>query len=184
MFISIGGWFLWNIALAGVYDRKTKIYRVRYAFYDTFGQSGLWWFTLILVVLSAVVFEYAVSSLRAAWFPQDADTFQALEQDLEVRKRFEEASARELGLGWELRGKGKKTSFEIRREEEERVEQERREEEVKQILRMRPAGGEETRDERPEGCRKSLQGGLDEVERASMDVSVELSRRFGSVKKE
>lgn len=99
IFLSVGGWFLWNIILSAIAQRDQKVYRVRDGFFNTFGQSGLWWFTLILIVLSAVVFEYGVSSLRAAWFPTDADTFQALEQDLEVRKRFEEASALELQGG-------------------------------------------------------------------------------------
>jgi phospholipid-translocating ATPase len=186
IFISVGGWFLWNILLAVSYDPKTKIYRVRDSFFATFGPSGLWWFTLILIVLSAVVFEYGVSSLRAAWFTTDADEFQALEQDLEVRKRFEEASAAELQGGWEQRGKKKRTSEEILREEGEaarqRAEQEQREEEIKEILRSRPdelSGGAQTKD----GGRKSLQGVLNEVGQTSMDVSGMLSQRFGSVKR-
>ena len=187
MFISIGGWFLWNIALAAVYDPKNKIYRVRHAFYDTFGRDGLWWLTLLLIILSVVVFEYGTSSLRAAWFPTDADTFQALEQDLAVRKRFEEASAGELGQGWEQRGRKKKTSTELVREEEEKKkreeEQERREEEVREILRRRPDGNVSSVAKK-ESERMSMQGVMDEVGRASLDVSDMLSQRFGSVKKE
>lgn len=186
IFISIGGWFLWNIALAAVYDPKNKIYRVKHSFYDTFGKDGLWWFTLILIVLSAVVFEYGVASLRAAWFPSDADAFQALERDLSVRKRFEEASAGELREGWEQRGAKKKTSSELLREEQERArsqeEQERREEEVREILRTRPDGNVSAA-ARKESERMSMQGQLDEVGRASLDVSEMLSKRFGSVQK-
>lgn len=184
--ISTGGWFLWNIILSATYNPSTKIYRVRSGFFDTFGPSGLWWFTLILIILSAIVFEYGVSSLRAAWFPTDADTFQALEQDLTVRKRFEEASTMELQGGWEQRGATKEMSLEAQQEEAEAVrreeEQERREEEVREILRSRPDGSNSVTATKGSE-RKSTQEVIDEVGRASMDVSEMLSKRFGSVRR-
>ncbi len=187
LLLSIGGWFLWNIILSAIYNPKNKIYHVLDSFFDTFGKSGLWWFTLILIILSAVVFEFGVSSLRTAWFQTDADMFQALEQDLNIRKRFEEAAAMELRQGWEERAPKKKSSFELRREEEverrEHEEQEKREAEVREILRSRPDGPispvavEQSK-------RMSTQDVIDEVGRTSMDLSEMLNRRFGGVRGE
>jgi phospholipid-translocating ATPase len=185
LLLSIGGWFLWNIILSAIYNPANKIYHVRDSFFSTFGKSGLWWFTLILIVSCAIVFEFGVSSLRAAWFPTDADTFQALEQDLEIRKRFEEAASLELRQGWD-RGK-KKTSFEIRKEEEEErqrnEEQEKREAEVREILRSRPDGPASEAAVR-QSKRMSTQDIIDEVGRTSVDISEMLSKRFGSVRRE
>jgi phospholipid-translocating ATPase len=125
--LSIGAVFLWNIILAGIYPND-KIYHVRHAFFDGFGKNPLWWFVLILSIVCVTMFEMSVTVLRRTYFPTDADRFQELEKDLEIRKRFEEASAMELRQGWD-RGQ-KKSSFELRREAE-----------VQAILNARPGGG-------------------------------------------
>jgi phospholipid-translocating ATPase len=170
--LSIGGWFLWNILLNLIYPTKNKIYTVKHAFLDHFGKNILWWLTLILILLSVILFELGVASLRAAWFPTDVDIFQELESDLEVRKRFEEASALELQQGWD-RGK-KAGSVELERErveqERERVEQEKREGAVRVLLQNRP-------DDVEGGARRSVAG-----ERRSADVDDAIKRRFGSVR--
>jgi phospholipid-translocating ATPase len=166
--LSIGGWFLWNIILSAIYPTKNKIYTVKHGFFDHFGKNILWWLTLVLIVLSVVLFELGVASLRAAWFPTDVDIFQELERDIEVRKRFEEASALELQQGWD-RG-AKKGSLDVEREKEkDRVEQEKREGAVRELLENRPGGAEG-------GARRSVAG-----ERGSVDVDEVLRGRFGSV---
>jgi phospholipid-translocating ATPase len=162
--LSIGGWFLWNILLNLIYPTKNKVYTVKHAFFDHFGKNILWWLTLILILLSVILFELGVTSLRAAWFPTDVDIFQELESDLEVRKRFEEASATELQQGWQ-RGK-KKESLEVERE---RVEQEKREGAVKVLLENRPDGVEGAE-------RRSVVW-----DRRSTDVDEAIKRRYGSV---
>jgi phospholipid-translocating ATPase len=169
--LSIGGWFLWNIILSAIYPTKNKIYTVKHGFFDHFGRNILWWLTLVLILSSVIVFELGVASLRAAWFPTDVDIFQELERDLEVRKRFEEASALELQQGWD-RGR-KKGSLEVEREKErvekEREEQEQREGAVRELLQNRPDGVEA-------GARRSVAG-----ERGSADVDEAFRGRFGSV---
>ncbi|KAI9791570.1 MAG: hypothetical protein M1833_001491 [Piccolia ochrophora] len=97
--LSVGGWFLWNILLATSYQKNT-LYNVKNGIFHRFGRDLLWWLVLILVVLCCCVFEAGVSSLRSAWFPTDADIFQELEQDPEIRLRFEEAASVELQQGW------------------------------------------------------------------------------------
>lgn len=144
LIISIGGWFLWNILLSAIYHNN-KIYFVKGTFFSKFGKNPLWWFTLILILVSVIGFEIAVISLRAAYFKTDEDTFQELERDLGVRMRFEEASAEFLAMGWEGKGEMKRKAEEERARKEEAKrrkdeEQMEREMEVGELLRNRPSG--------------------------------------------
>ncbi|KAF2736021.1 phospholipid-translocating P-type ATPase [Polyplosphaeria fusca] len=175
--LSIGAWFLWNLLLSTLYAPTNKIYYIRSAFLRTFGRSLTWWATLLLVITSFCVFETAIAALRATFWTTDEDTFQQLEKDALVKRRFEEASAGELQAGWD-RGSNKE------RDQEERVrgvveglrrrEEERREREVGEMLRNRDEGGDE--------------GGVGkkqverEVERE--DLESMFSRGFGRVREE
>lgn len=174
IFCSVGGWFLWNMILAKTYS-DNKIYSVRDAFFYRFGRNPLWWLTLILILVACVVFELVVSSGRAGLFPTDVDVFQELEQDLEIRKRFEEAASVELQQGWD-RGK-KKSSFELVREEEE---QRRREGLVQEMLDNRP-GVQHEDYTRPGLERRETEDG---VKRRSTDIERMLRRGFGAVRRE
>jgi len=80
-----------------------------------FGQNALWWLTLILILFAVLLYELAVSSMRALIWPTDVDIFQAYEQDPEIRKRFEAAAADELQLGWDQ--ETEKSNLEFMREE-------------------------------------------------------------------
>ncbi|KAI9666833.1 MAG: hypothetical protein M1829_005636 [Trizodia sp. TS-e1964] len=93
--LSVGGWFLWNLILSAVY-KSAVIYSVRSGFLKIFGHDGLWWLVLILALLVVVLFELALKSLKAAFWPSDVDLFQEYERDPTLRKRFREASASEL----------------------------------------------------------------------------------------
>ena len=113
MVISIGGWFCWNMILSRRYKMSAGkgVYHVRGNFLEQTGHSLSFWLVLLVTVVAAVVFEVAVSAVRANLFPTDVDIFQEYEQDLEIRRRFEEAAAMELQQGWD-RG-SKKASFEL-----------------------------------------------------------------------
>jgi len=169
---SVGGWFLWNLILSATYHNNW-LYNVKGGILHRFGRTLLWWLTLALMVSSCVIFELGVASIRSAFWTTDVDTFQELERDLHIRKRFEEAAALELQQGWD-RGE-KKSSLELERAE---AEQAAREGEVQNILRNRPETLEEGRanvvvppaDERPP--------------RRSTDMQEMLSRRFGTVRSE
>ncbi|PSK42933.1 hypothetical protein B9Z65_6887 [Elsinoe australis] len=185
---SIGGWFLWNIILAGVYQDNRQ-YFVKGGFTGRFGRNPLWWATLGLAVAAVLLFELAVRSVKAAYFPTDTETFQVLERDLGVRKRFEEAAAMELQQGWR-RGE-KKSSVEIRREEEE---EERRAREVEELINNRPeavrglgvdvGGGRVVERVRTSEERVVVVEDGGGVGRRSTDIQEMLSRRFGKVKKD
>ncbi|CAG8177040.1 unnamed protein product [Penicillium nalgiovense] len=96
------------------------------------GHNLLFWTVLFLSVSAVLLFEFTVSTLRALFFPTDVDIFQEYEQDLEIRKRFEEAAASELQQGWDHGNK--RSSFEIARENAEKAEMDARERQVRELL--------------------------------------------------
>lgn len=144
IFVSVGGWFLWNIILSSTYKPSSTIYYVRSTFLRGFGASLTWWLCLLIILSAILVFELATTSLRAVYFTTDEHIFQTLEQDPLVKRRFEEAAAADLQQGWD-----RKTNKE--RDQQERVEetvrkvkqreQERREGEIRDLLRNRVESG-------------------------------------------
>ena len=137
MAISVGGWFLWNMILSRRYTMQSGkgIYHVSGNFLRQTGHCLSFWVVLLVAVVAVIVFEIAVSAVRANVFSTDVDVFQEYEQDSEIRKRFEEAAAMELQQGWD-RG-GKKASFEVLREMHEMGEvdeEEARERQVQELL--------------------------------------------------
>ena len=129
MFLSVGGWWLWNLILSEVYSSDDNIYHVNGGLVQSFGRNPLWWLTVILIVLTVSVFEILMKAIKAIYFPNDVETFQVYERDLEVKKRFEESAAELLQQGWD-RGT-KKTSLDIAREADEQAI---REAEIQDIL--------------------------------------------------
>ncbi|KAF2157137.1 phospholipid-translocating P-type ATPase [Myriangium duriaei CBS 260.36] len=184
--VSIGGWLLWNLLLSLTYSNN-KIYFVKGGFQNRFGRNILWWTVLLMAVASVLLFEFSVRALKAAYFPTDAETFQELERDLSVRRRFEEAAALELQAGWH-RG-NKKSSVELVREREE---EDRRAREVEELIRNRPEQvrglGVDVRGarvvERIQTAEERVLVDEDGVGRRSTDIQELLSRRFGKVKKD
>lgn len=90
--LSVGGWFLWNVILASTYTNNV-IYNVKDGFFDRFGRNPLWWLTLILIVIACWALEVGVKTMKASWFPSDADIFRQLEKDPAMKQRFEDAAA-------------------------------------------------------------------------------------------
>ncbi|GAM82430.1 hypothetical protein ANO11243_004100 [Dothideomycetidae sp. 11243] len=185
-FLSIGGWFLWNLVLSLSYHNN-QIYYVKHGFTQRFGRNLLWWTVLLLNICSVLLFEFTVRALKAAFLPTDAEIFQQLERDLAVRRRFEEAAALELQAGWH-RG-SKKSSVELVRE---RDEEDRRAREVEELIRNRPnnvlglgvdAGGVRIVD-RIQPAEERVVVDEDGAVRKSTDIQELLSRRFGKVKKD
>lgn len=129
--ITIGGWFLWNIVLSASY--KDTLYRVKDSFFTGFGNDLLWWAVLGLCLVCTLFFEMCVRSLTASYFPSDVDTFQRLETDASIRRRFEEASVMELQQGWKARTETLSTR-KSRKMQQAADEAARREEEVREIL--------------------------------------------------
>ncbi|OAL46397.1 phospholipid-translocating P-type ATPase [Pyrenochaeta sp. DS3sAY3a] len=173
IFLSVGGWFLWNIILSATYSPTSKIYYVRTSFFLLFGRSATWWATLVLILAATLVFEFAVMGLRKAVAPTDEDVFVALEKDADVKRRFEEAAAGELQGGWDRKGVGRVGQGgegEEMAEKIKRDEQQEKEKEVSELLRRRGRG------ESAEHSREQ------EQEQDGGDVDRVLSRGFGAVR--
>jgi phospholipid-translocating ATPase len=98
IFLSIGGWFLWNIILSSRYSSSQgkHIYIVKDNFLLISGRSLQFWTALLVIVGAVVIFELTITTICIALFPTDVDIFQELEKDPEIRRRFEEAAASEL----------------------------------------------------------------------------------------
>ena len=178
--LSVGGWWAWNLALSAFYNEYDPIYNVNHGITERFGRNPLWWLTLLVGVMAVVLFEIAIKSVRTAIWPSDVDTFQALEHDIEVRKRFEEASADLLQQGWH-RGT-KKPSLDLGREAQDQIE---REAQVQELL-DRPRTMDGTNYD--SGIRRrdsgtAVKNGMQEKFRPSVDISELFSKGFGKVKK-
>jgi phospholipid-translocating ATPase len=127
LFLSIGGWFLWNMILSSRYnDAKSgkSIYDVRGNFLTRIGRSLNFWAVLFLIVAAVLLFETTVTLFRQYFFPTDVDIFQQLEKDPAIKRRFEEAAASELQQGWDRDSSKVKSSLEIARDEEEQLARE------------------------------------------------------------
>ncbi|KAJ5653097.1 hypothetical protein N7490_000100 [Penicillium lividum] len=129
--ISVGGWMMWNMILSKKYKLSSGkgVYDVPGNFLHHVGHNLLFWAVLFVSATSVLMLEMAVSTLRALFFPTDVDIFQEYEQDLDIRRRFEEAAATELQQGWDHGTK--KSSLEIAREN---IEMEARERHVQELL--------------------------------------------------
>ena len=68
------------------------------------GKTPAYWLAFLCAVVTCIVFNVAIISLRIAFFPKDADVFAELEKDPLIKARFEEEAASELQQGWN-RGK-------------------------------------------------------------------------------
>lgn len=79
MFISLLGWFLWNILLSVLFPRSPGPYLVRDGFLEGFGRTGMWWLVHFVALSGLVVFELAITSVRKSLWPTDRDLMQEIE---------------------------------------------------------------------------------------------------------
>jgi len=78
-FLSLLGWFMWNVLLSLLYSRNPAPYLVRDAFVKGFGRTWMWWLVTFMVLSAVVVFELVVTALRKSLFPTDQDLMQEVE---------------------------------------------------------------------------------------------------------
>ncbi|EAU39354.1 conserved hypothetical protein [Aspergillus terreus NIH2624] len=183
MIISIGGWFMWNLILSKRYDFKSGdgIYHVIGNFVFQSGHDLGFWAVLLVTTAAVLLFEIVVSAVRANLFPTDVDVFQEYEQDLDIRKRFEEAAASELQQGWDHGTK--KASFELAREAAELAA---REQQVQELLaRPRVMHKAASGSGRVEMEAVELQGRGEETSgrRRSVEIQELFSKGFGTIRK-
>lgn len=119
--ISVGGWWVWTLALSsGVPPearKNTLPYPLKNNFIHGYGNDLQWWLAIFITLASFVVFELAISSIRKTWWPTDTDTFQVLQKDPIIKRRFEDTVRNEEGNRSVEMGK-EKTSTDVQREGE------------------------------------------------------------------
>lgn len=110
-FISVAGWFIWNLFLSAIYDPRPGPYIVRDAFIHNFGTRPTWWLTAIMALSIVIVFELSVSAVRHIFWPQDQDLMQEAEKYAGVLDVMKEHAA-EMGEAGAAAtsGDGKRTS--------------------------------------------------------------------------
>ncbi|PKS07259.1 hypothetical protein jhhlp_005861 [Lomentospora prolificans] len=96
LFLSITGWFMWNLLLGAIYPDGLQIYQVPNAFMHNFGHTLTWWAIVLLVLLSLIVVELVVSAVRRVYWPGDWDIMQRVEKDGKVEEMRREIDA-EMG---------------------------------------------------------------------------------------
>lgn len=79
-FLSLLGWFLWNIILAALFSARVGPYFVRDAFIKGFGQTWMWWCVTFLVLAELTVFELAIKVVRRTLWPTDQHVMQEMEE--------------------------------------------------------------------------------------------------------
>ncbi|KAK3350785.1 hypothetical protein B0H65DRAFT_98865 [Neurospora tetraspora] len=79
LFISVFGWFLWNLFLSGIFSAKMSPYLVRDAFIKGFGQHAPWWVVCIITLSALIIFEGAISTVRRSLWPTDQDLMKEIE---------------------------------------------------------------------------------------------------------
>ena len=88
---SVGGWTMWNLILSATYKNNT-IYDVKDGLLKRFGRNGVWWLTLILIIIAVWAFEIAVRHFKCMFMNDDVAVFQELEKDPTIQRRFQAAA--------------------------------------------------------------------------------------------
>lgn len=79
-FVTVAGWFLWNLFLAAIYKAQVGPYTVRDGMLSNFGRNSSWWLALVLVLAAATLFELSLGAARRVFWPEDQDLMQEVER--------------------------------------------------------------------------------------------------------
>ncbi len=63
-FITITGWWAWNLFLSGVYTPSPSPYDVRGGFISGFGHDIVWWLTLLMILSGLAVSEMCYKAMK------------------------------------------------------------------------------------------------------------------------
>ena len=120
--ISVGGWWVWTLALSSGVPPEAKKnvipYPLKNNFIHGYGNDLQWWLAIFITLASFVVFELAISSIRKTWWPTDTDTFQVLQKDPIIKRRFEDTVRNEEDGNRSVEMGKEKTSADVQREGE------------------------------------------------------------------
>ncbi|KAL2263683.1 hypothetical protein VTK26DRAFT_5626 [Humicola hyalothermophila] len=97
MLVEIVGWFLWNIILSFLFQKRLGPYMIRDAFVEGFGRKGLWWLVHFIALSAVVVLELGVEAVRKSLWPTDRDVMREMEHVKGVMEVMREHAAADRG---------------------------------------------------------------------------------------
>ncbi|MCJ1314503.1 hypothetical protein MMC25_008185 [Agyrium rufum] len=76
--LSLAGWFLWDLILAGIYSNNT-VYDARGGFTERWGRDPSWWATLMVVLMEVWVLEFLQKWIVSIFWSGEGDDWKAQE---------------------------------------------------------------------------------------------------------
>ncbi|KAI5857450.1 phospholipid-translocating P-type ATPase [Durotheca rogersii] len=93
--LSIILWFMWNLAIGGIYPVGIGPYIVRGSFVREFGNKLSWWTTAGAATAAVIAFELGITALQRIYFPRDHHLWQEIEREGGVLEVLAEHAAEE-----------------------------------------------------------------------------------------
>ncbi|KAK8096982.1 aminophospholipid transporter protein [Apiospora kogelbergensis] len=93
LFITVAGWFLYNLLLSAASPAVHKEKLVHGGFIHVFGTQLWWWASVGLGLVAVVGLELVLTAVSRVYFPTDAEQWQEIERAGDVRKVLKEHAA-------------------------------------------------------------------------------------------
>ncbi|KAI3406706.2 DNF3 [Candida oxycetoniae] len=98
--ISVGGFGLWNVLIMFLYrSKESTIFFVAYGLFE-WGRDQSWWAALLLFSTIPLLFDIFIKIFKFMFKPNDDEIFRVYEQDIELRRFFENTAYKELFQSW------------------------------------------------------------------------------------
>ncbi|QIW95470.1 hypothetical protein AMS68_000988 [Peltaster fructicola] len=62
--ITVAGWWIWNVFLAGVYTSNLSPFDVKNGLFQTFGKDPNWWLTFLVTLVVLALLDLSVKAMR------------------------------------------------------------------------------------------------------------------------
>jgi len=174
---------LWCIVLSLIYVDNV-VYDVKRSFLHRFGRLPVWWLAVISAVVSAILYDIAIITLRVSFIPKDADVFAELEKDPLIKSRFEEEAASELQQSWNRGKNGRNDEIQALLDQPRLMEEGKaRMKSLAESAKPRTSDEDDER-ERSDQCDRDVCRMEQHERQASLThtgFDEELARRFGAV---
>jgi len=89
-FITIFGWWAWNLFLAAIYYNNSGPYAVYQGFLHKFGRDPTWWAVFCAILAVLITFESVRNVLKRGFWPNDIEVWQELEQNKDIKRGLED----------------------------------------------------------------------------------------------
>ncbi|KAK8062978.1 phospholipid-translocating ATPase [Apiospora hydei] len=93
LFITVGGWFVYNLLLSAVSPAVMKEKMVHGGFIHIFGRQLWWWASVALGLVAVVGLELVLKAIARVYFPTDAEQWQEIERAGNVKQVLKEHAA-------------------------------------------------------------------------------------------